>query len=648
MYKIALLAIALSFLSPISYSQMKLASPDSKIVVEIQFQEELSFRVSSNDEVLIEEATIGFEVDGTRKLISGFTSSEPIQKTQTEHPPLPLKNKTIDAAYNEITLSGADHFDLQFRAYNDGVAYRIVGKQGTVSEINETAAFTFGDDYLLWTSPIEGYSSSYEVPYEQYRISEFTEKERSYLPLLAASDSGTKILITEADTYDYPHLFLKNGDIDNQLVSDFPPYPLETKLVRDRASEVTKGASYMAKTNTERSFPWRVFVIADNDADLLETELVYLLSRDGNQDDVSWIQPGKVAWDWWNAMNLYGVDFETGLNTATWMHYVDFAAEHGIEYVILDEGWSYSTTDLTKANSELDLPKLMAHAKEKGVGIILWTTWRALDANWEVLDAFKEWGAKGIKVDFMDRMDQWMVNFYEKAARETYDRQLLIDFHGAFKPTGLRKQYPNVISYEGVPGLENCKWADTITPGLNATLPFIRMACGPMDYTPGAMRNFHTEEFVPNFYRPGSQGTRCHQLALFVLYESGLQMLADSPSNYRREPESLAFLADVPTTWDELKVIEAKVGEYLVIARRKGDTWYLGGITNNEPRAFAIDLSFLGSGDYDATLMMDGLNASKFAEDYQRVEKPVRSSAVLNVSMVKGGGFAGKFSPSKG
>jgi alpha-glucosidase len=311
--------------------------------------------------------------------------------------------------------------------------------------------------------------------------------------------------------------------------------------------------------------------------------------------------------------------------------------------VLLDEGWSISTADLTRPNPLLDLHEIIRYGKEKNVRVLLWATWIAVNNQMFMLDSLQKWGVAGIKIDFMDRADQWMVNFYETVAREASQRNLLVDFHGAFKPNGLHRVYPNVVSYESVHGMEVNKWAKTVTPSHNLSLPFIRMVCGPMDFTPGAMRNYASKELTPNFNRPGSQGTRCHQLALSVIFETGIQMLCDSPSNYEKEKESTDFLASVPVTWDELKVLEASIGEYLVLARRKGSTWYIGALNNNEKdREFTIDLSFIGSGSKNAVIMQDGLNATLFAEDYSRVQQVVSTDSKMTIKMVAGGGFAAR------
>ncbi|MGC9471782.1 MAG: glycoside hydrolase family 97 protein [Bacteroidales bacterium] len=622
-----------------------LRSPDNHTIVTVSLEDRLSFSVTFHDEVVLKNIDINLLFNGQSLFTPGRHRVVRNTVAYSVIPQIPYKNSRIPVEYHSMLIRLNRKFSVEFRAFNQGVAYRFVTDIPEQVEVNETMECEFGDDYKLWTSLIEGFQSSYESTFEPLTVSEFPEEKNSYLPLLAETNRRYKILITEADLYDYPNMFLQKGAKKNVLQAVMPPYPLETEGVGDRGSRITKAAEYIALTTGERNFPWRLFILAENDARLIETELVYVLSREAEKADYSWIQPGRVAWDWWNASNLYGVDFKAGLNTDTWKYYVDFASAYGLEYIILDEGWSFSTTDISRPNPDLDLDHLIGYAKSKNVGIILWTTWRALNEQMDVLDLYREWGIAGIKVDFMNRSDQWMVNFYEKVAEEAFRRELLVDFHGAYKPVGLRRKYPNVLTYEGVYGLENCKWSEMVTPEHNLTIPFIRMACGPMDYTPGAMRNYHSGKFTPIFDRPVSMGTRCHQLALFILYESGLQMFADSPSNYYREEETTGFLAKIPVVWNETRVLEARLGEYLVIARRNGDTWYIGGITNGESRSFDIDLSFLGSGNYRATLMTDGTNADRFAEDYRKTIRTVTNHTNLKIQMAAEGGMAVMIEP---
>ncbi|MDP4184820.1 MAG: glycoside hydrolase family 97 protein [Bacteroidota bacterium] len=620
----------------------KLKSPDNKLEVAIDIKNGIHYSVALNGRSMLKNADIDLLFNG-KPLAKGAKLSKVTTTTNKNlvTPVIPLKNSVLENHYNQLSLFFKNNLTVEFRAYDNGVSYRFVTNKNDSVKVNETNNLEFADDVKMWVSQVDGYACSYEKPYLQTTISDFSTTLNTYLPLLIEQRDGYKMLITEADLYDYPHMFFKKAD-GNRLTATFPPSPLKTEIIGDRQSKITQSADYIAKTTGKRSFPWRVLIITEKDAQLIESNLVYLLSKDNKLENTAWIKPGRTTWEWWNATNLYGVNFKAGLNTDTYKYYIDFASKNGLEYLIMDEGWSASTMDLSHPNPSIDLKELIRYGKEKNVRIILWATWCAVNKQISILDTFKEWGIAGIKIDYMNRADQWMVNFYEKIAREAAKRQLLVDFHGAFKPTGLQRAYPNVLSYEGVHGLEQCKVAKTVTPEHNLTLPFIRMVCGPMDYTPGAMRNYHPKEFQPNFNHPGSQGTRCHQLALSIVFESGIQMLCDSPSNYEREQESTNFLSSVPVTWDETRVLEAKVSQYLVIARRKNDKWFIGALNNGIEREFKIDLSFLSSGTKKATILQDGINSNNFAEDYNHTVKPLTNQSELTIRMVSDGGFVAR------
>jgi alpha-glucosidase len=389
-------------------------------------------------------------------------------------------------------------------------------------------------------------------------------------------------------------------------------------------------------------------MISDTDAGLVTNDMVFLLSRSLQIENPRWIKSGKVAWDWWNANNIYGVDFESGINNDTYKFYIDFAAEFKLDYIILDEGWSMTSTNICENSPYIDVEELVRYGDRKNVGVILWTLWKPLDRDMEkVLDLYKKWGVKGIKVDFMQRSDQYMVNFYERVAREAAKRALLVDFHGAFKPSGLRRAYPNVVSYEGVKGMEQLKWSDTNTPEHNLMLPFIRMAAGPMDYTPGAMQNAHPEHFMDRFTNPMSIGTRCHQAAMYVVYESPLQMLADNPSNYLKERTTTEFISKIPTTWDETIVLEANIGDYILLARRNGENWYVAALNDENPRTLDLDLSFLPEGNYVAEIMRDGVNANKIAIDFKHLTETVQNKYTRKIRLARGGGWAAILRPLK-
>jgi alpha-glucosidase len=408
---------------------------------------------------------------------------------------------------------------------------------------------------------------------------------------------------------------------------------------------VTERAAYIAVTRGTRTFPWRVLGLAERDEDLLTNQIVWLLEKPSQVQDTSWIKPGKVSWDWWNANNVYGVDFKAGINTATYKYYIDFAAKNKLDYIILDEGW-YKLGNVLDVVPEINMQELAAYAKEKNVGIILWVVWKSLDDQLiPALDQYAKWGVKGIKVDFMQRDDQKLIEYYYKVSRETAKRKMLVDFHGAQKPSTMTRTWPNLISTEGVRGMEWSKWSAETEPKHNVTLPFTRMFLGPMDFTPGAMLNATKATFAPIMNHPMALGTRCQQLAMYVVYESPLQMLSDSPTNYEREPESLEFLREVPTTWDESRGLGGQISEYVVMARRKASDWYVGAMSDWTARDLDIDLSFLPAGNFTMEAYQDGVNADRMASDYKKVTMQVNKSTKLKVHLAPGGGWAARIHP---
>jgi alpha-glucosidase len=382
--------------------------------------------------------------------------------------------------------------------------------------------------------------------------------------------------------------------------------------------------------------------VAEHDGDLLTNEIVYLLEKPSQFQDTAWIKAGKVAWDWWNDWNIDGVDFKAGINTKTYEYYVDFAAKYGIAYIILDDGW-YKLGNLLEVTPDLNMDELIAYAKQKNVGIILWASWKTLDDQLiPALDQFEKWGVKGIKVDFMQRSDQIMIDYFYRVCREAAKRHMLVDYHGDQKPATMMRTWPNLINTEGVRGMEWSKWSAESEPKHNVTLPFTRMFLGPMDYTPGAMRNATRATFRPINSQPMAMGTRCHQLAMYVVYEAPLQMLSDSPSNYLREPEIMEFLGPVPSEWDETKVLDGKISEYVVVARRNGREWYVGAMSDWTPRTLDVDLSFLPEGNFTMDAYQDGVNADRNASDYKKVTMQVNRGSKLKLQLASGGGWAAR------
>lgn len=625
--------------------QYQLASPDQRVQVQLQVADQIFFSIWLKKQLIIKPSPIGMQLDNGYWLgkNASIIRAQRMTIRETLNPVVKVKSASVENHCNQLVIQFRGDYGLIVRAYNDGVAYRwFTNFDRDIKVFEELVTFEFGADHHLYFANEESFYTHSERLYQHMLLSEVTADRMGYLPAVIDISSGPKVAILEADLEGYPGMYLSGSpDSPTALVSKFPYFPLEFDQRSDRDVMVTRRADYLAKTRGQRVFPWRVLIIAEQDAALIESQMVYKLAKDCQIADPSWIKPGKVAWDWWNWNNIYGVDFRAGINTETYKFYIDFASRFGIEYVILDEGW-YRLGNLLEVVPEIDMPQLVAYSREKNVGIILWMSWKTLDDQLEpALEQFVRWGIKGIKVDFMQRDDQPMVNYYYKIAREAAKRQLLVDFHGAYKPTGLIRTYPNVLTSEGVRGLEWSKWStEDPNPEHNVTLPFTRMLAGPMDYTPGAMINATKEQFRPIFQRPMSQGTRCHQLAMYVVFESPLQMLCDSPSNYLREIECMEFLARVPTTWDETRVLAAKISDYIAIARRHGNDWYIGAMTDWTARDLMLDLSFLGDKKYTIELFQDGINADRNAMDFKKQVMTVQRGEQLKIHLAPGGGWA--------
>ncbi len=639
---LGLALLTLPLVAQRAQAPLTVASPSGHLVVSIALGERVMWSVSARGKELLRPSEIGLALSDRDLGLKPTVSRSNVRTVdQVLHPVVRVKRGEIRDHFQERRVEFKGQYALVVRAYDDGVAYRWeTSLPGRITVKDETATFAFTADHRLYFPEETSLISHQERVYKRPLISELKPGQFCSLPAMAVVEGGPKVALTEADLLDYPGMDLTVGAGPHSLKGLFPAYPLKTELVKDRTEKVLERAPYLAETVGTRSFPWRVLVVAARDGQLLDTDLVYCLASETKLQDTSWIRPGKVAWDWWNANNLHGVPFRAGVNTETYKHYIDFAAEQGLEYVILDEGW-YPLGNLLAVVPEMDMEALAAHAKTKGVGLILWVVWKTLDLQLEpALDLFQRWGVKGIKVDFMQREDQWMVNHYARVAQAAAKRHLLVDFHGAYKPTGLIRTYPNVLTSEGVLGLEQNKWGDLASPDHAVTFPFLRMMAGPVDYTPGAMLNAAKADFKPIWNRPMSQGTRCHQLAMYVVFESPLQMLSDSPSNYRREPESLAFIAGVPTVWDESRVLSAAVGEHILVARRSGKDWFVGGLTGWAPRDLEVDLGFLGEGTWTAEIHRDGPNADRVGVDYVRELRSVTHLDRWKVHLAPGGGVA--------
>lgn len=647
---------ALFALSVQGQKQLLLSSPDGKLKSTITVGDKLTYDISCNGQQVLAPSPISATLDngkvwGDKARLSKVTEKK--NDTQIDAPF--YRSSCVRDYYNELTLRFKGDYSVVFRAYNDGVAYRFVNHaKKPFCILNEEVDYRFPADVTASVPYVNAgkdgdyngqFHNSFENVYTTAPISQLNKERLMFLPLVVQATPEVKVCITETDLNNYPGLYLTNAKGSNSLSGIQAPYPKTLKQGghNNLQMRVQTREEYIAKVDGPRNFPWRVAVVTTRDTQLAASNLSYLLAEPSKLSDTSWIKPGKVAWEWWNDWNLCGVDFKTGVNNATYKAYIDFASQYGIEYVILDEGWAVNLkADLMQVVKEIDLKELVDYAAARNVGIILWAGYYAFERDMEnVCRYFSEMGVKGFKVDFMDRDDQLMTDFNHRAAAMCAKYHLILDLHGTHKPAGLNRTYPNVLNFEGVHGLEQMKWRpagfDQIT--YDVMIPFIRQVAGPMDYTQGAMRNATRENYYPSNSEPMSQGTRCHQLAMYIVLESPFNMLCDSPSNYMREPESTSFIAQVPTVWDETVVLDGKMGEYIITARRKGDTWFVGGLNNWDARDVEVDLSFLSSGSHKAVLFKDGVNAHRTARDYKREEVSVSSAQPLKVHLAPGGGF---------
>ena len=572
------------------------------------------------------------------------------------------KKLNISDAYGQLLMYTTEKFTIEVRAYDDGAAYRLISSnKKPLTVTDETVEFCFSDDYQAFVPYVndnrggERYCYSFESYYDEAPLSKMYPDSLAITPLAVCLPDGMKAIVMDAGVENYPGMMLKKGE-GNVLKAEFSPYPLEQEIGGyDRLNLVpTKRADYIAKFVKQQSLPWRAVVITERDADILNCDMAQRLAPACRIADTSWIKPGKVAWDWWNNCNITGVDFPSGMNTNTYLYYIDFAAKNRVEYIIIDEGWSGKESLMEGLSPDIDLKRLIAYGKEKGVGIILWSSWRNLigsnplggiAATEAVMKHYADMGIKGFKVDFFDRDDQQVIASAYQVAECAAKYHLYLDYHG-LKPFGIQRAYPNIFNFEGVKGLENSKWEPRVgdgplhnQPRYDVTAPYLRMLAGPMDYTPGAMMNAMKDSFFGNNDHPMSQGTRVHQMAMYTTFEAPLQMMADSPTKYMQNQECTDFIAQIPTTFDETVALDGKLGEYTVIARRKGSVWYVAAMTDWTARDLTISLDFIGEGQHTADIFADGVNAHKEATDYKHTQQTVTSKDRLAVHLSSGGGW---------
>ncbi|MBR5834325.1 MAG: glycoside hydrolase family 97 protein [Bacteroidales bacterium] len=653
-----LAAMFLIFSASAAPKSYELKSPDGKLKVNVDAKYGLGYTLTHGDDLLLDKSFMAmYMMDGTtfgKEEKLGKVSYRSVDQTIDA---IAYKKSKVSDKFNEMTLSYKE-FSVIFRAYDDGMAYRFVSHLKKPANLqHELVHFNFAQDWNMWAAYVSQHTdsldtqfyNSFENHYSYSSISEWNTERLAFLPLMVDGPNGKKIVITESDLDDYPGMYLYTYVFDEApvLTANFAPYPKEVKQGghNNLQMEVQKREPYIAECDGPREFPWRIVSVSENDVQMADNGMVYRLAKPADPEaDWSWVKPGKVAWDWWNDWNIDGVDFQSGINNETYKYYIDFASANGIEYVILDEGWSVNgAADLFQVVPEIDLEMLVKYASERNVGLILWAGYWAFDRDMEkVCKHYSEMGVKGFKVDFMDRDDQYMVDFHRRAAETAAKYHMMVDFHGTYKPVGLSRTYPNVINYEGVHGLETMKWSDASVDQVtyDVTVPYIRMMAGPMDYTQGAMRNATRGNYHPVYNEPMSQGTRCRQLSQYVVFDSPLNMLCDSPSNYMREQECLKFIAEIPTVWDETKGLCGEVGKYIAMARRSGDVWYVGGMTDWSERTLTLDLNFLPEGEYVMEMYVDGANAHRIARDYKKTLADVPADGKVAVHMAPGGGFA--------
>jgi alpha-glucosidase len=627
-------------------AQHHVTSPNGAIRVAVTGGETITLSATFKGATILNPSEIGLDVrDVKEDWRIRRTSTKAVDEKIIS--PVPEKRKVIRDHYNELTIVFRSKFTLQVRAYDDGFAYRFAsGISDSITIEKDIAQYSLPNETTFYGPPVakredvDIYHTSFEEPYLIRSTDSISDDLLFFSPVLVAYPNGMKAAITESDLEDYPGMFLKFKG-PKILEGINAPYPLEFRINPGEFPQevVTKRADYIARTKGLRTYPWRVFMLSEHDKELPSNDMVYRLGTPSRVANTNWIKPGQGTDEWIIGINLFNVPFKAGLNTETYKFYIDFAKRFGFERIMMDAGWS-KTTDLFSINPDINMDEIAAYAKQQGVSLSMWTLARTLDRQLEpALQQFKKWGVDFIMTDFMDRDDQKMVNFYHRIAKACADHQIMVMFHGAFKPAGFNRTWPNAVTREGVLGSEYNIWSDKATPDHNVLLPFIRMTAGPMDYEPGILDNATKHTFRPISEKVMAMGTRMHQAAMFVVYESPIQIFSGNPSQGLMEPEFMELLGRIPTVWDETIVLDGKVGEYIVVARKKDNVWYIGGMTNWEGRTVEVDLSFLPDGDYDAVVAADGINADRYASDYTIVKRPVNRKSPVEITMAQGGGF---------
>ncbi len=629
-----------------------ITSPNGKIRVEMTSGDALAFSITDDGKQLVKSVSLGLDIQSGKKTVDlskASVSGKPTVKTVSEDIVAPnYRQAQFSVKYNQAVVKLNCGVNIEFKVFDEGVAYRYVttGMKGDYKIVNEKADIAFAHDYASYlpftTNPKKPEAMAFQAT---YGVAPITRQKGLLAFLPATVDCETaKVTIMESDLEAYPGMFVQaEGGV---LKSWFSKYPKTTSHYEWRDQEyVTSTQDYIAVCHGNRTFPWRIFAISHNDTEMPTNNMVYALAAPNRIGDTSWIRPGKVAWDWWNNWGISGVDFEAGINNATYKHYIDFAARQGLEYVILDEGWyKPSSGDLLTTIPEINLQELADYGKQKNVKIILWCVFNCLDKNIDAIcQRYSKMGIAGFKVDFLDRNDQTGVEMIYRIAEKCAKYHMILDYHGIYAPTGINRTYPNIVNFEAVFGMEEAKWTpngEQDMPKYDVTFPYIRMQSGYVDFTPGGFRNATAKDFQPVYNNPMTMGTRCHQMAHYVVHESPLTMLADNPTIYEKESECTRFIATLPSIYETMKVVDGKMGEYIVTVRTdKAGNYYVGGETNWTARDLTLTLSFLPSGTYHAEILTDGINADKVATDYKIEKKDVTKDTTLNLHLASGGGF---------
>ncbi len=630
-------------------------SPDGKLELQAVTQANISFCLLRGDQVLVSSAPLSLTLEDGTILGPNARISKARTTNVREVIPSPLYRKSeITAVYNQLDISFREGFGIRFRLYDQGAAYQFYTTgRDSLHIVNESAGFLFEKDYTCYVPYSRGeanpFHNSFENVYTVTPVSGFELGRLAFLPLLVCLDDGIKMVLTESDLESYPGMFLKGEKTSRgyEYRGVFAPIPSATRTEPVRGQVIPTGYSQViARTTGTRSFPWRIMAVSEKDTELPVNDLVYALGAPNRTGSTDWIKPGKVAWDWWNNWGITGVDFPVGINTETYKYYIDFAAANGIEYVVLDEGWSPPAgQDIMQVIPQIDLQELVTYAGKKNVSLILWCVAYVLDEKLEEACSFySQMGFRGFKVDFMDRDDQPVVEMLYRLAETAARHRLLIDFHGMYKPTGFNRTYPNVVNFEGIFGLEQSKWSQEDMVPYDVIFPYIRMLAGPVDYTQGGMRNATRQDFHPVYNNPMAAGTRARQVATYVVFDNPLVMLCDNPTTYMKEQETTSFITRIPVAWDETRILQGELGKYIVSARRKDSQWFVGGLTDWTPRTITLDLSFLEAGrTYKAKIFRDGVNAHRHATDYKIEEREVTCKDKITLDLAPGGGFAISF-----